>query len=112
MKFFHAELLDIYVAKFINLFLHNFWLFLGRLSSFQNDYFFKFMDGWRVLCFVEDSEIHILSNVWFLMTFDEASDMITLIYSQLFIKHRLHDRRHARHWVWPLFLEDSSSGVV
>ena len=31
MKFFHPELLDMYVAKFINFFLYDFWTFLERL---------------------------------------------------------------------------------
>lgn len=55
------------------------------------------MEGWRVLNALLKSVKLILSNVGILMIFDEAGDMITLIYSQLFIKHPLYDRYHARH---------------
>lgn len=46
MKFFHPELLIMYVAKFIN-FLYDFWTFLEKLYSFQ-DCIFNLLEGWRV----------------------------------------------------------------
>lgn len=33
------------------------------------------------------------------MTFDEAGDMIALLYSQLFIEHFLDNRYHAMHCI-------------
>lgn len=65
------------------------------------------MGGWRVLNALLRSVKLILSNVGFLMIFDEAHDVITLIYSQLFIKHLLYDRHPARHWIWSIILEDN-----